>query len=142
MFEVFPGMGRRSAKDVERYVGDAAKNHLVVKGAGGGLNSPRKGSGSGLFAMFAKQKAKGGEGKERAKKEEEGKGPTQSLILIDEVDILFKQEEDFWAGTSRCLQLARPGRADLPNPGSSRLRCRPHAARHAVEASCRYDLYR
>ncbi|BGP21259.1 AAA family ATPase [Rhodotorula toruloides] len=130
VFEVFPGMGRRSAKDVERYVGDAAKNHLVVKG--GGLDSPKKGGG-GLFAMFSKQQEKGivtaGEAgapaskkKERAKEGEqaagegkEEKGPTQSLILIDEVDILFKHEEDFWAGASRSLTLLCPSRADLPN---------------------------
>ncbi|BGP04345.1 hypothetical protein JCM10049v2_000143 [Rhodotorula toruloides] len=124
VFEVFPGMGRRSAKDVERYVGDAAKNHLVVQG--GGPGSPKKGGG-GLFAMFAKQKAKGSgttgeaggsssKGKERAKAGEEttaggeekvDKGPTQSLILMDEVDVLFKHEEDFWAGLVHLAKQSR-----------------------------------
>ncbi|PRQ77162.1 hypothetical protein AAT19DRAFT_12580 [Rhodotorula toruloides] len=121
VFEVFPGMGRRSAKDVERYVGDAVKNHLVVQGGGSG--SPKKGGG-GLFAMFAKQKAKGSgtaegedgtksKGKERAKEGEEAgdagkeKGPTQSLILVDEVDVLFKHEEDFWAGLVHLAKQSR-----------------------------------
>ncbi|BGP28403.1 hypothetical protein JCM10296v2_000135 [Rhodotorula toruloides] len=124
VFEVFPGMGRRSAKDVERYVGDAAKNHLVVQGGGSG--SPKKGGG-GLFAMFAKQQAKGSgfaeeaggstsKGKERAKEGEEmiaggeekvEKGPTQSLILFDEVDVLFKHEEDFWAGLVHLAKQSR-----------------------------------
>lgn len=158
VFEVFPGMGRRSAKDVERYVGDAAKNHLVVQG--GGPGSPKKGGG-GLFAMFAKQKAKGSgttgeaggsssKGKERAKAGEEttaggeekvDKGPIQSLILMDEVDVLFKHEEDFWAGTSSSLPLAQADRADLPNL-PLRLHRRSRASRQAVEASYRHDLHR
>lgn len=106
VFEVFPGLGRRNAKDLERYVGDVGKNHLVLKGAGGASGSPRKGA---LAAMFGKQAKKAeeadegkGKGKERASEEEadekELKEPKQSLILVDEVDVLFRHEEDFWQG--------------------------------------------
>lgn len=114
VFEVFPGMGRRGAKDLERYVGDVGRNHVVLGG------SPRKGGAAGgaaggnVAAMFKRLQAKveagpdasrpalgtKGKGKERVDDEVQDKGPTQSLILVDEVDVLFKGEEDFWQGAS------------------------------------------
>ncbi|GAA6007598.1 uncharacterized protein JCM10292_003938 [Rhodotorula paludigena] len=115
VFEVFPGLGRRGAKDLERYVGDVGKNHLVLKGAGGASGSPRKGA---LAAMFGKQAKKAeeadegkGKGKERASEEEadekELKEPKQSLILVDEVDVLFRHEEDFWQGLAHLAKDSR-----------------------------------
>ncbi|GAA5981057.1 hypothetical protein JCM10908_003967 [Rhodotorula pacifica] len=128
VFEVFPGFGRRAAKDLERYVGDAARNHVVNGG------SPRKrgaGGGGMLAAMFGKQvqkkqqqqaataTANGGTAstsKDRhtpepksAREEQPDAGPTQSLILIDEVDVFFKHEEDCWAGIAAlAMQSRRP----------------------------------
>ncbi|GAA5915527.1 hypothetical protein JCM6882_005926 [Rhodosporidiobolus microsporus] len=114
VFEVFPGMGKRRAQDLERYVGDVGKNHLVRA-------SPRKANGGmvNLFSMFGKQgekgkgrkKAEDGEGdvemKEAAK---ETKAPTQSLILFDEVDVLYTQEHDFWQGV---VALAKESRRPI-----------------------------
>ncbi|GAA5955051.1 hypothetical protein JCM10213_002588, partial [Rhodosporidiobolus nylandii] len=117
VFEVYPGMGKRRAQDLERYVGDVGKNHIVRA-------SPRKKGGTvDLFSMFAKQ-GKGGEkgkGKEKAREDEEekdvemseaktAKGPTQSLILIDEVDVLFAKEDDFWQGV---VALAKESRRPI-----------------------------
>ncbi|ORY80274.1 hypothetical protein BCR35DRAFT_259765, partial [Leucosporidium creatinivorum] len=36
VFEVYPGIGKRGAKDIERYVGDVGKNHMVRSGNGPG----------------------------------------------------------------------------------------------------------
>lgn len=106
VFEVSAGFGRRGAKDLERYVGDAARNH-VVNGS-----SPRKKSGGGaLAALFGRQQQKkqtptqASTTKETTPepvggREQQDAGPTQSLILIDEVDVFFKHEEDCWAGES------------------------------------------
>lgn len=128
VFEVSAGFGRRSAKDLERYVGDAARNH-VVNGA-----SPRKGAkkqgGGTLAAMFGQQQKKEERGVEAqatarmTSKEQTPEvnassgstepGPTQSLILIDEVDVFFRHEEDCWAGgcflfSRRRIANASPG---------------------------------
>ncbi|TNY23810.1 hypothetical protein DMC30DRAFT_388948 [Rhodotorula diobovata] len=114
VFEVFPGMGRRGAKDLERYVGDVGRNHVVLGG------SPRKGGN--VAAMFQRMQAKaetgasGAKGTEKAvnggaddarKAGDTDKGPTQSLILVDEVDVLFKGEEDFWQGLIALAQQSR-----------------------------------
>ncbi|GAA5930249.1 hypothetical protein JCM3775_004340 [Rhodotorula graminis] len=121
VFEVFPGMGRRSAKDLERYVGDVGRNHVVLGG------SPRKGgqggaAGGSVAAMFKRLQAKveagpvasgsahGAKGKEKEKEtgaEVRDKGPTQSLILVDEVDVLFRGDEDFWQGLISLAQQSR-----------------------------------
>ncbi|GAA5889128.1 hypothetical protein JCM5296_007173 [Sporobolomyces johnsonii] len=110
IFEVNAGMGRRGAKDVEREVGDVGRNHIVRA-------SPKKGGTKNLFAMFAKKGA--GKAEEKEKKgeaeeedEDEGdkpaiKGPTQSLILFEEVDVLYNEERDFWAGLKQLAEQSR-----------------------------------
>ncbi|GAA5858303.1 hypothetical protein JCM8547_004640 [Rhodosporidiobolus lusitaniae] len=110
VFEVYPGMGKRRAQDIERYVGDVGKNHIVRA-------SPKKGRAGGLFDMFRKQeKGKGkekedGEGDVKMKDAKEGKdkekGPTQSLILMDEVDVLYEKEDDFWQGVASLAKQSR-----------------------------------
>ncbi|GAA6055540.1 hypothetical protein JCM3770_006777 [Rhodotorula araucariae] len=122
VFEVFAGMGRRGARDLERYVGDVGRNHVVLGG------SPRKGVG-GIAAMFGAQAKKtsasasasvGAKGNGKAAMDwpgdagggdkgnsEEDKAPTQSLILVDEVDVLFSHEEDFWQGLIALAQQSR-----------------------------------
>ncbi|GAA5827161.1 hypothetical protein JCM11251_001147 [Rhodosporidiobolus azoricus] len=117
VFEVFPGMGKRRMVDLERYVGDVGRNHLVT-------GSPRKAVGGmgNLFSMFRNQAGKGkgkeedgepetkdtkGNGKE---KKNEAKPPTQSLILFDEVDVLYAQEHDFWQGV---VSLAKESRRPI-----------------------------
>jgi len=92
IFEVNAGMGKRRAKDLESEVGDVGRNHIVRA-------SPKKPNAKDFFAGFKSASKEKGKGKER-----EGtngtslKGPTQSLILIEEVDVLYAGEEDFWTG--------------------------------------------
>ena len=86
-------MGKRRAKDLEHEVGDVGRNHIVRA-------SPNKQQqkGKNFFAGFKSTSTTNSKGKE---KEGTGlKGPTQSLILIEEVDVLFPGEEDFWLGES------------------------------------------
>lgn len=97
IFEVNAGMGKRRAKDIELEVGDVGRNHIVRA-------SPRKPGAKDFFAGF-KTSALKGKGKETeggggGGGGRSGKGPTQSLILIEEVDVLYHGEEDFWTGTS------------------------------------------
>ncbi|GAA5987054.1 hypothetical protein JCM11641_007823 [Rhodosporidiobolus odoratus] len=118
VFEVYPGMGKRRAHDLERYVGDVGKNHIMRA-------SPKKKGGTvDLYSLFAKH------GKGDGKKEDKGKGkgkgkahgdedlalkdvaptPAQSLILIDEVDVLYAKEDDFWQGV---VALAKDSRRPI-----------------------------
>jgi len=93
IFEVNAGMGKRRAKDIESEVGDVARNHIVRA-------SPRKPGAKDFFAGF-KTGALKGKGKETGSGGRgggSGKGPTQSLILIEEVDVLYQGEDDFWEG--------------------------------------------
>ncbi|SCZ91408.1 BZ3500_MvSof-1268-A1-R1_Chr1-2g01389 [Microbotryum saponariae] len=107
VFEVYPGIGKRTAKDIEKLVGDVGRNHTV---RAGGVSSPRKPSAAatgGLFSMFAKQSAKSqptasssridsAKAKELAETAESN--AHQSLILFEEVDVLYRDEKDFWSG--------------------------------------------
>lgn len=134
IFEVYPGIGKRGAKDVEKYVGDVGRNHQVQHGGGG---SPRKGGGGGgLLAMFGKQMAKKTNGAEKGKVEETKgrKGGAQSLILFEEVDVLYREEKDFWPGELRCCLLTRRGGDSLPAVH------RTHQSRQRVPSTGHHDL--
>lgn len=95
VFEVYPGLGKRNAKDLERYVGDVAKNHIVH---GNSAGSPSKKKALNPFAMFKKKELD--ENLALSDNRSKGKGKkTQSLILLEEVDILYQEEKDFWPGS-------------------------------------------
>lgn len=121
VFEVYPGIGKRGAKDIEKLVGDVVKNHMVWKGSGRTLGSPAKGKGRGDFfggggGFFGT--GKGGAGEEE--KKTMGDEARQSLILFDEVDILFGEDKDFWTGeliSSSCYLIGdRRNRLTISSP--------------------------
>lgn len=92
VFEVYPGIGRRGAKDLERYVGMVGDNHLVNR-----ENSVQRAA-SGLLggSVIREELYNGASNKIR-----------QSLILIEEVDILFPSDAGFWEGADRLSCLLR-----------------------------------
>ncbi|KAK4705531.1 hypothetical protein P7C70_g672, partial [Phenoliferia sp. Uapishka_3] len=105
VFEVYPGMGKRTAKDIEKYVGDVAKNHMV---RGGGSGSPTKKKDP--FAGFkrAQSPVKSKTSSKDSPLPQEGETRArQSLILFDEVDILYNEEKDFWTGFANLVALSR-----------------------------------
>jgi DNA polymerase III delta prime subunit len=128
VFEVHPGM-RRSAKDIFDKVGDMTQNHLV-QGAENGttpeidpstieLDSTNQEIASGKQGTMRKFFSKTHTGKQRksppefrGKEIEYAKAPKtqkQSIILLEEVDVLFEEDKGFWSGViSLISQSKRP----------------------------------
>jgi hypothetical protein len=133
VFEVYPGIGRRSGIQLETLIGDVGKNHLVNK-----VDTSRRSKGTnsstnaeGFRALFgapgvtvSRQPSLGvphaaDDATQAANKDEQSGSPpaeanaehvevrpppapesaqmiAQSIILLEEVDILFKDDAGFW----------------------------------------------
>ncbi|KAJ3815468.1 hypothetical protein F5876DRAFT_30526 [Lentinula aff. lateritia] len=119
IFEVYPGVGKRSGANLDNLIGEVGKNHLVRKtqlqNENSGTNPKVEGS---LRSAFARGTEKNNgkiwipnDHRERSTSinefgdVEELKGTQheeheaiarQSLILLEEVDVLFKEDVNFW----------------------------------------------
>ena len=149
VFEVYPGVGKRSGVSLEQLVGEVGNNHLVRKA--GGVKKDVQGKKNMFVEMFSKGKEKkvginaaGMHGTVREPVEVEGEGvsvggtrsngdfgfvipkgnigmdlnakdqesePTQgvrqSLILLEEVDILFEEDRGFWSAAINIIKDCR-----------------------------------
>ncbi|KAM3429261.1 hypothetical protein MY4824_008348 [Beauveria thailandica] len=129
-FEVFEinSSTRRSGKDILERVGDMTRNHLVqhhrsetADSAGAiesDISSGKQGTMTSFFkpktAAEKKKKKKSHMDRSRAKadtasKSSSSKSHKQSLILLEEVDILFEEDKQFWASLQSLMsQSKRP----------------------------------
>ena len=113
VFEVNPG-SRRSGKDILDKVGDMTKNHLVHQASevdeepGSDRDGHEKvqdqierGQRKGMQGFFQPKGRIKGNGRTMAQKIQESpkkaRRQKQSLILLEEVDILFEEDRQFWA---------------------------------------------
>ncbi|KAF5363698.1 hypothetical protein D9756_000621 [Leucocoprinus leucothites] len=87
VFEVYPGIGRRNGANVDNLVGEVGKNHLV-----------RKKTGATRQVSIGSGEASAGEG---------GQEIRQSLILLEEVDLLFKDDVNFWPAVTNLIKECR-----------------------------------
>lgn len=119
VFEVYPGIGRRTGANLVSLVGDVGSNHVITS------KSPKKPKSTASF--FGKSNGTtgaNGSGRKRANQlpvlissqgsqgdpiqlddrgweepeilEDKKHGFRQSVILLDEVDLLFEEESTFW----------------------------------------------
>ncbi|PWY98638.1 hypothetical protein BCV70DRAFT_145405, partial [Testicularia cyperi] len=86
VFELYPGIGKRSGKEMLSAVGDLGRNHMVSSGgSGGGANWRPKPSPD----------------------TDRVTGVRQSLILIEEADVLFDDDKGFWAAVIELVAESR-----------------------------------
>ncbi|KAG6821276.1 hypothetical protein H0H93_002386 [Arthromyces matolae] len=119
VLEVYPGIGRRNGAGIDSLIGDAGKNHHVRKARHGTLRSSEPAS-----TFFTGDKKSND-----LPSDDEGvePGPTnigppstimgdalpkthsvrQSLILLEEVDILFKEDANFWPAVINFIRECR-----------------------------------
>lgn len=121
VFEMHPGM-RRSARDIQEKVGDMTQNHLVQQADSQSRRSsvsstaPETAPGSeplstnqqsiaGLWGMSKGSKQKGIT--DNNKQENKVRSQKQSLILFEEVDILFEEDKGFWSGVQALISSSK-----------------------------------
>lgn len=113
VFEINPGT-RRSAKDILERVGDMTQNHLVHKVTTGedtsndlslGAAAPDESKQNKLVGFFKpavgkkpKKDKRAGQKDSRQVDPKRARSQKQSLILLEEADILFEEDKQFWSG--------------------------------------------
>ncbi|KAJ3524543.1 hypothetical protein NM208_g12020 [Fusarium decemcellulare] len=113
IFEINPG-SRRSGKDILEKVGDMTRNHLVQQHRADATEAAEedevardlKSGKQGMMTAFFQPKTTTGSKKATQKPADEktmetkgssAKSQKQSLILLEEVDVLYEEDKQFWA---------------------------------------------
>lgn len=127
VFEITPG-NRRSARDILDRVGDMTRNHLVQHVGSGDQRSnsqtpdiepqdlasedTKQNKLAGFFksvpAKAPKKKAKSPEkSPEKEPEPKTSRQQKQSLILLEEADVLFDEDKQFWSGVLSLIQQSK-----------------------------------
>ncbi|PWN46009.1 hypothetical protein IE81DRAFT_319377 [Ceraceosorus guamensis] len=101
VFELFPGMKKRSGKDLEGAVGALSRNHMV--GSGGGASGGSKSQSTNALSALM---GRGNEGSP-ATASSEPSAARQSLILLEEADILYEEDKGFWPAVVELVATSR-----------------------------------
>ncbi|KIJ56690.1 hypothetical protein M422DRAFT_238305 [Sphaerobolus stellatus SS14] len=101
VFEVYPGIGKRSGAGISSLIGDVGKNHLVRKRVINGLHTRN----------YHDECNRGNIGRNGEKKAsssyDDGNSVQQSIILLEEVDIVFKEDANFWPTIVNFIKTSR-----------------------------------
>jgi hypothetical protein len=116
VFEVYPGIGRRNAVNIDNLIGEVGKNHLVLQGraSGDSLRSFLQSKAKRKFvddheeynalSQISPRKKGTIEVNPEVPQETRIKSVQQSLILLEEVDILFKEDTNFWTTVTKIIR--------------------------------------
>ncbi|KAF9462653.1 hypothetical protein BDZ94DRAFT_1194298 [Collybia nuda] len=112
VFEVYPGIGRRSGASIESMVGDVGKNHLVQKSKTRGNDNTTKrhdlstAKESDDITLSGRDKYFVSQSIDESSHEAINPPPLvrQSLILLEEVDILFRDDTSFWPAVTNFIK--------------------------------------
>ena len=118
VFEVYPGIGRRNAANIENLIGEVGKNHLVLESRTSGdslkslLQSKAKRKSvddnkeyNALSQISPRKKSAMGMNLKVPLQDKQSIKPVQqSLILLEEVDILFKEDTNFWTTVTKIIR--------------------------------------
>ena len=108
VFEVYPGIGERNGSALQKLIGEVGKNHLVRKAQHPPKPEQGKAKSRAKIKFFAKRIMTDDEEEpptalepvpEAADPEPQGNGVgevSQSIVLVEEVDVLFRQDTNFW----------------------------------------------
>ncbi|GLB11983.1 hypothetical protein AtubIFM57258_009260 [Aspergillus tubingensis] len=123
VFEINPG-NRRSARDIVERVGDMTRNHLVHNAKTGEVSvtdrpneAPPDHKQNKLMGFFKSGVAKDSNGAPKVDANsatqvadiKRSRNQKQSLILLEEADILFEEDKQFWSGVMALInQSKRP----------------------------------
>ncbi|RMJ03708.1 hypothetical protein CDV36_014766 [Fusarium kuroshium] len=115
IFEINPG-SRRSGKDILEKVGDMTRNHLVQQHRADPTTEAEedevardlKSGKQGMMTAFFQPKAAAAS-KKSTETTKGSQNQKQSLILLEEVDVLYQEDKQFWATlTEMMAQSKRP----------------------------------
>ncbi|KAE8154707.1 hypothetical protein BDV25DRAFT_126366 [Aspergillus avenaceus] len=125
VFELNPGT-RRSARDIVERVGDMTRNHLVHNVNGLDEKSSRQSSEAnsidpeaedpkqnklmGFFGSASAKTTQASKPKDKISEQTEqqrGRSQKQSFILLEEADLLFEEDKQFWSGVLTLIQQSK-----------------------------------
>lgn len=101
VFEVYPGVGKRNASNLDHLVGNVGTNHLVRNKA-----LPVETSNA-IPSIFGRSNRTAKSPELAHNGHSEGIKPKQSLILLEEADILFKEDSGFWPAVVKIIKDCR-----------------------------------
>ncbi|EJD35035.1 P-loop containing nucleoside triphosphate hydrolase protein, partial [Auricularia subglabra TFB-10046 SS5] len=101
VFEIYPGIGKRSGKSIVSLVGDAARNHHL------GRAKARDDTPPGDAGLATEPAPLDGSPPESLSHDAAVRTVRQSLFLFDEVDILFREDANFWPTLARLVAESR-----------------------------------
>lgn len=104
VFEIYPGIGKRNGNSIEQLVGEMGKNHLVRRAQPRGYED---------MGQNGKQKyssqCQDDDNPELIPSTTGDPSVNQSIVLLEEVDILFKEDTSFWPAVVNFIkQCKRP----------------------------------
>ncbi|XHG04277.1 hypothetical protein AWENTII_007553 [Aspergillus wentii] len=113
VFEIHPG-NRRSAKDIVERVGDMTRNHLVHN-LNGSDETEVEDAKQNKLTFFKSSSAKNTKGNEKSRQknpeheadQKRSRSQKQSLILLEEADLLFEEDKQFWSGVITLIQQSK-----------------------------------